>query len=159
VFEVLVGPENVHRYYEDGEPTGYLVRRQGEDAVVCLEVGYRGDDRASFLTATWNLLVEAVTDEVERETATATSLTDEDSPGETTSIRWDPPLDALAGALRATGHDLRTETMRERTGETPMLWAAPDLLDAATGGAFDSAEAVGERVVGPDRWFPALDKF
>ncbi|MWG34990.1 GNAT family N-acetyltransferase [Halomarina oriensis] len=160
VFEVLVAPTDVLWYYEGEARTGYLVRKRSHDEVVCLEAGYRGEDRRSFLTAAWNRLCATPTDGDERDAdAPTAAVTDDPSSDPPARVRWDPPLDTLAAVLDDAGHDRRTETVRERTGETPMVWADADLLAAATGGAFDDAATVADRMVGAERWFPALDKF
>jgi predicted acetyltransferase len=135
IFRELVDRDDVLLYEEGGEIRGYLAYSVTGEAVVCHEIGYLGGDEERFHIDCWNAIRER-----ERE-----------------RIVWEPPLGVVADSLADAGATRSEETMLDATGEAPMV----RLHDGCSldGGKVNSTAELADQIVGPDWFWPTLDKF
>jgi len=114
--EVVADPRQVQLYRPDGDAEGYAVVDETDGGVACLEVGYAGDDEASFLAACWALLGERA--------------------GASGAVEWHPPvadaLDELAGGFES----------RNRSGDMVQVHAPGDVSRLTGGDVEDTADLV-----------------
>jgi predicted acetyltransferase len=135
IFRELVDRDDILLYEEGGEVRGYLAYSVTEEAAVCHEIGFLGEDEERFQIGCWNAIRER----------------------ERKRIVWKPPLGILADSLADAGVTRSEETMLDATGEAPMV----NLHDGCSldGGQVDSTAELAGQIARPDWFWSALDKF